>query len=84
MTDWKGGDSCRVIEHDEATRQPKPDGRVLPATVTDVNGTYVAVAVEVGGSLVFQGPVYFYAESGWKAWDGEFRWRLMPGAEATG
>lgn len=81
MADWKPGDRCRVVEHDDATREPKPGGQVLPAIVTDVNGAYVAVTAEVGGSLVVQGPLYFYADSGWKAWDGEFRWRLLPEGE---
>ena len=77
--DWKPGDRCRVVEHDDATRQPKPGGKVLPATVTGLSGIYVIAEAEVGGSLGVQGPLSFYAESGWKAWDGEFRWRLLPG-----
>lgn len=79
MTEWKPGDRCRVVEHDDATRQPKQGGRVLPATVTGVNGPYVAVKAEGGGSIGILGPLYFWGESGWTAWDGEFRWRLLPG-----
>jgi hypothetical protein len=78
MADWKSGDRCQVVEHDDATRQPKPGGTVLPATVTGVNGAYVAVKAESAGSIPVLGPLYFYADSGWHARDGEFRWRLLP------
>jgi hypothetical protein len=84
MADWKSGDRCQVVEHDDATRQPKPGGRVLPATVTGVNGACVAVKAESAGSISVLGPLYFYADSGWHAWDGEFRWRLLPEPEAAG
>jgi len=61
-----------AVEHADSTRQPREGGKVKLATVTKLGGIYVQVRYE-GGAL--DG---FYAESGWRAWDGEFRWRLMP------
>lgn len=77
--EWKPGDRCRVVEHNPVTGEPKQGGRVLPATVTGVNGPYVAVKAESEGSVQVLGPLYFWADSGWHARDGEFRWRLLPG-----
>lgn len=77
----KAGASVLVVEHDEATRTPREDGRRLPARVVGTEGIYVQVdyedrAVNGGRTDVF------YKESWWRAWDGAMRWRLMtdPGA----
>jgi hypothetical protein len=66
------GEPVRIVEHDGATRQPKPGGEVIPATVYRVTdgGAYIQVSTERYGLLSF------WRESGWHAWDGEFRWRL--------
>lgn len=67
------GDSVRVVEHDDRTRQPRPGGRVLAARVTKVTTAYVIV--EYVDPLV--GPEdQFWRETGWRAWDGMFTWRL--------
>jgi hypothetical protein len=70
MTTLKAGDKVRVVEHDDATRLPAEGGRVLRAEVIAADGTYVSVAYENG-----QGDT-FWRESGWRAWDGGFRWRI--------
>lgn len=79
MTDWAEGMAARIVQYDDATRQPRPGGRVIPATVTGVAGLYVVAE--------FRDPDWprpkptamaFYAESGWVAWDGLFCWRLEP------
>lgn len=80
MTNWSPGDRCRVVEHDDATREPKPGGKVLPATVTGMPGIYVCARPDYGHGVPTE-PVTFWAETGWTAWDGEFRWRLLPGTD---
>jgi hypothetical protein len=70
MSDLKAGDRVSVTEHDDATRQPKPGGEVLPATVTGTTGLYVHVKLASGIRATF------WRESLWRAWDGEFRWRI--------
>ena len=72
MTTFSQHQDVAAVEHDDSTRQPREGGKVKLATVTQLGGIYVQVRYE-GGAL--DG---FYAESGWRAWDGEFRWRLMP------
>ena len=74
MTEWTIGQPCRVVEHDEATMQPLEGGRSIPARVERVEGAYVLVAEEGATGLG-----RFWAESGWWAWDGQLRWRLLPG-----
>jgi hypothetical protein len=81
VTNWSPGDRCRVVEHDDATREPKPGGKVLPATVTGAGGIYVRAEFndpEWPGKPV---TMAFYADSGWAAWDGLFCWRLLPGTD---
>jgi len=77
MTGWAEGMAARIVEHDDQTRQPRPGGKVIPATVASEAGIYVTVK--------FNDPEWprprdtlmsFYAESGWAAWDGMFRWRV--------
>lgn len=76
-TEWVPGMACRVVEHDEATREPKPGGRVLDAYVVDAAYLYVVARVLSGDPA---GRVArFWAESGWTVRDGDFRWRLLPG-----
>lgn len=69
------GDRVTVAEYDEGTRLRKPGGLAYPATVAEASGHYIHVnyddrAVNRGARDVF------YRESGWRAWDGEMRWRL--------
>jgi len=79
MTNWSEGDRCLVVEHDNATRQPKADGRELPATVEQAGPVYVRV--RTGNGLVET----FYQETGWRSGDGEHRWRLtLPAGEGQG
>jgi hypothetical protein len=68
-------DRVTAVEHDDADRRPRPGGRTYGACVTQVTRLYVAVTYddpERAGSVTD----LFYAESGWRAWDGQFRWRL--------
>lgn len=77
MAEFKAGDRVRIVEHNDDTREPKPGGKVREGTVTAVNGLYAVAKYEDhwGGGKV---TASFYRESGWAAWDGEFRWRLLP------
>lgn len=79
MTNWNEGDRCLVVEHDNATRRPKQNGREMPATVEQSGPVYVRVRTDNG--LVRT----FYRESGWLSGDGEHRWRLtLPEAKGEG
>jgi hypothetical protein len=74
----KTGDALLVVEHDEATKAPRDGGKRYPARVVGAEGIYVQVtyddqAVNRGGLADV-----FYKESGWRAWDGALRWRLIP------
>lgn len=73
MTVWAEGMACRVVEHDDQTREPKPGGRVEATLVERLTGPYVQVRTGRWGRMSF------WAASGWAAWDGQFRWRLLPG-----
>lgn len=76
----KVGDRVTVVEHDEATREPKEGGRSLPARISSVEGLYIHALYD--DRTVNRGrPDLFYQESMWRAWDGALRWRLM--AEET-
>lgn len=71
----KVGDQVLAVEHDEATRTPREDGRRFPARVVSTEGIYVQVDYEdraVNGGR----PDVFFKESLWRAWDGALRWRL--------
>lgn len=75
-TEWREGMPCRVVEHVDSTRKPRQGGQVLSAIVLQANESYVRARVEMPG-----GPnrdASFWSESGWTAWDGSFRWRLLP------
>ena len=67
MTTIKAGDEVRVLDLTGGC-----DPKV--ATVAALQGAYIIVRYErpTLGRRVDQ----FYAESGWRAWDGELRWRI--------
>lgn len=70
------GDQVVVVEHDEATRTPRPGGQRLPARVVATEGSYLQVDYE--DRAVNRGrPDVFWADSLRRAWDGALRWRLM-------
>ncbi len=81
MTTLKPGDPVRVVEHDDASRLARPGGRIFGGEVASVTEVYV--------SIRYTSPAprrrnrmatdQFWRDSGWRAWDGEFRWRLEPG-----
>ena len=71
----KVGDQVVVVEHDEAIRQPRENGRRLRGTVARTEGIYIQVDYEdhtVNGGRTD----VFYKETWWRAWDGAMRWRL--------
>jgi hypothetical protein len=68
-------DPVTVVEHDDADRRPRPGGKTYSARVTQVARLYVAVAYD-DPELARDGTGLFFAESGWRAFDGQFRWRL--------
>lgn len=78
MTTFRQYDDVAVVEHDDRTRQPREGGQVHRATVTAAgDGSYIII--RYAGESVNRGrPDQFWSDSGWRAWDGEFRWRLVP------
>jgi hypothetical protein len=83
MTGWRAGDPADVVEYGD-DRRPRPGGARFPATVEERSGPYVQVRYvrpdEPGGGpwAGYPGLDLFWAESGWRAWDGELRWHLDP------
>jgi hypothetical protein len=61
-----------AVEHVDSTRQPREGGEVLRGTVAATSASYVRVRFEDGRTASF------WQESGWTAWDGWFRWRIVP------
>ncbi len=79
---FQAGDRVEAVEHDDATRKPRKGGEIVPGEVADA-GTghlYARVVFDDGRGATF------YQESGWTAWDGEFRWRLrlVAAVDSTG
>jgi len=72
VSGWEPGQRAQVVEHDGQTRRPREGGQVLDVTVKAVMGAYVFADVPGLGATG-----QFWRESGWTAWDGEFRWRLV-------
>jgi hypothetical protein len=70
------GDEARVVEHNDSDRTPKPGGKIRRATVTEVGGIYVRVRYQETEEWPGTHFDAFYKESGWRAWDGMFSWRL--------
>jgi hypothetical protein len=75
VTRFAIGDEVVVVEHDDSSRQPRPDGRRFRARVVQEGGIYAQIRYD-DGQLNGGRHDVFYQESGWRAWDGEFRWRL--------
>jgi hypothetical protein len=72
----KVGDQVVVVEHDEATREPRQGGKRFPGRIASAEGIYIQV--DYDDRSVNRGRLdVFYKESGWRAWDGAMRWRLM-------
>lgn len=71
----KTGDPVVVVEHDEATRTPRENGRRYPAHIAGAEGIYFQVRYDDPTLNNGQADV-FYRESLWRAWDGAMRWRL--------
>ena len=46
MTAFAKGDRVTVVEHNDATRQPRLGGREFPATVREVAGSYVSIVYD--------------------------------------
>jgi hypothetical protein len=81
MTALQAGETGDVVEYDEATRAPRPGGQVFPVRIVTVGGTYTLVTYDDPALNRPGGPDMFYTESGWRAWDGELRWRLEPAGD---
>ena len=63
MTPIKAGDEVRVLDL-VGVADP------VHAVITGTEGAYIRVRYDTGRTD------QFYADSGWRAWDGELRWRL--------
>jgi len=74
VTDWKPGDACRVVGHDDAAKEAGQGSRVHPATVeyADEHGFVFADIPGLGRTIAFR------ADTG-RAFGGNSGWRLMPG-----
>ena len=80
--EWVPGMTARIVEHNDLTREPRQDGEVMSAQILKAEGLYVRARV-LDGSHAGEAAT-FWASSGWTAWDGSFRWRLLPvGREAA-
>lgn len=79
----KVGDPVVVVEHDEATREPRENGRRYPAHIAATEGIYIQVTYE-DRALNGGRPDVFFRESWWRAWDGALRWRLTTEEKANG
>lgn len=88
MIQVQEGGPVLVVQHDNQTRQPRRDGRRFAAHVTEITGIYILVTFDdpaVHRQFV-RDPTNsdsYYRESGWRAWDGAFCWRLQPVSEAA-
>lgn len=75
------GDDVLVTEHRDGV--PRKGGRRFRAKVTEITGIYALIAY-ADPAATSRKTDQFYAESGWRAWDGELRWRLMPVTAGAG
>ena len=75
--EWRRGEAVTVIEYGPDRRRRR-GGQRFTAIVTSTSGRYVLIRYDhpdVSGRDHDQ----FYAESGWRAMDGELRWKLHHG-----
>jgi hypothetical protein len=75
VTALQPADRVTVVEHTDADRRPRLGGRVYGASVIRATRLYVVIAYD-NRELTRTGMDLFYAGSGWRAFDGEFCWRL--------
>jgi hypothetical protein len=74
MINLKPGDEARIVEHNDATRLPVQNGRVYAAEVIATSELYIRIRYIDGARAGDEDS--FWRESGWRAWDGSFYWRL--------
>lgn len=77
------GDRVVVVEHDEATRTPRENGRRHPARIAGTEGIYYQVTYQ-DRTLNGGRTDVFYRDSLWRAWDGALRWRLTTEEKTDG
>lgn len=74
---WQKGEPVTVVEYGQ-DRRPRPHGTRLPAHVTGAAGTFVLITYD-DPSQAGRERDQFYTGSGWRAMDGELRWKLHHG-----
>jgi hypothetical protein len=78
VTNFKPADRCRVVEHDDATGEPREGGKVHEAVVDWAGNTYVQARVKRGSRT---GLWVFWQGSGWAVTGELHRWRLIPATD---
>lgn len=82
---WHVGQAVTVVEHEADTAEPRTGGRVFGAEVAELTGIYVLVRYTHPAPAGYKSRRdQFYAKSGWRAWDGQMRWRLIPAGTGDG
>jgi hypothetical protein len=79
--DWTRGEAVTVVEYGPG-RRPRPDGLRFTARVTGTAGRQVLIRYDDPAAAGRQTD-QFWAESGWRAWDGEQRWKLHHGRQSA-
>jgi hypothetical protein len=75
MTALHTADRVTVVEHTDADRRPRACGKLYGAGIIKVTRLYIAIAYN-DQALTRTGTDLFYADTGWRVFDGEYRWRL--------
>jgi len=77
--EWRCREAVTVVEYG-ADRGPRRGGQRFTAIVTGASGRYVLIRYD-NPDLTCREHDQFYAESGWRAMDGELRWKLHHGRQ---
>lgn len=77
MSAWQAGQRVRAVQQ----QGPWGPAGPYPGTVAEVTGAYVNVRYDDDSIMAHtpSGLDTFWEDSGWRAWDGETRWRLEAG-----
>jgi hypothetical protein len=80
---WRTGEPVEVVEYRD--HRPRRDGQRFTGTVTGITrqsmiGSLVLIAYDDPAETGHERD-QFYASTGWRAMDGEMRWKLHRGGE---
>lgn len=77
---YEVGQRVTIVEHDDATRRPKPGGGTMTGEVVRAAEGSPYVVLSVDG---FMGLQTYWRESGWPAWTARFTWRIVTAQPVT-